>query len=84
MINKEYGEFVGNCDDCLTETGTCDNFQEAINVMQELNWKTILNEVTGEWENVCPECLKNRRKDKPWLKISNQKLDQNSSTEQTK
>lgn len=84
MIDKEYGEYKGVCDDCLTETGTCDNWNEAVSIMQDLGWKTILNEVTGEWENVCPKCFKERREYKPWLKKSNQKLNQNSSTEQTK
>ena len=55
MIEKEYGKFNLECDDCGMYIPQLVTFQDAINYE---GWTK--RNVNGEWENYCEDCSDNK------------------------
>lgn len=56
MIQKQFGVFVANCDECTEYLETeCEDFLDAIQYMKDEDWRISKN-ADDEWVHFCPSC----------------------------
>lgn len=60
-IESEYGHYTPVCDGCLKTLAKCQTFQDALDITKAEGWRSV--KVNGVWQNLCPDCYRERRKD---------------------